>query len=76
MKKLYYLLLLLSTRSLISCPTCIGHLHTDTPTPFFSDEHYKSPTQDDLHSQVAVETGFTDNTQENEQPQSAEDTLP
>jgi|GEM_PF-3360711 len=76
MKKLYSLLLSLSAQSLFSCPTCMGRLHTTTPTPFFSDDHYKSSTHDALRSQAAMETELGENTQEKEQPQSAEDVLP
>jgi len=76
MKQWYCLFLLLPFQYLVSCPTCMGRLSASTPTPFFSDEHYKPHTQAHMRSQGEAETETTHNEQDEERPDTSEDLLP
>ena len=76
MKQRYYLLFLLPIQSLMACPTCVGRLNADTPTPFFSNEHYKPHAQAPTTAQINVEAELSEDTPQEEPINITEDLLP
>ena len=76
MKQRYYLLFLLPIQSLTACPTCVGRLSTDTPTPFFSNEHYTPHAQAPTTAQINIEAELSESTPPEEHPNITEDLLP